>query len=150
MSGTSKVEGCLVRELVAWEPLTRALSEVLDLTPADIRAFDGEGMKEPRPAVLVESHVRASGFRMDLTLYLGSEVQVGLTGVFLARRLAMELGQEILTSPPVEADGTSYAPDLWMLARPDGSLFLVRQLNPESDDVEVDLAHMQHLPLPLP
>jgi hypothetical protein len=31
-----------------------------------------------------------------------------------------------------------------MLARPDGSLFLVRQLNPESDDIEIDFAHMQH------
>jgi len=135
-----------VRELVAWDSLTRALSEVLELTSADIRAFDGEDVNEPRPAVLVESHVHASGFRMDLTLYLGRKVQVGLTGVSLARRLAMALGQEILTSPPAEADGIVYAPDLWMLARPDGSLFLVRQLNPESDDVDVDLTHMQHVP----
>jgi hypothetical protein len=93
MVGTSRVEGCLVRDLVAWEPLARALSEVLELTPADIRPFDEESVNEPRPAVLVESHIHASGFRMDLTLYLGSEVRAGLTGVSLARRLAMELAR---------------------------------------------------------
>jgi hypothetical protein len=150
MANESRVEGCLVREAVEWSVLVRALSEILTVDPAGIRELELAHPSEPRPPVLVESHVHEAGFRMDLTFYLGSEVQSDLAGVPLARRLAMTLGQEILTSPPVEADGTIPPPDLWVLARPDGSLFLVRQCAPESDDVEIhrDPAQMQPLPAP--
>jgi hypothetical protein len=150
MVDESRVEGCLVREVVEWNALVRALSEILTVDPADIREFDLAHSSEPRPPVLVESHEHEAGFRMDLTFYLGREVQSDLAGIPLARRLAMALGQEILTSPPAEADGTIPPPDLWVLARPDGSLFLVRQCDPESDNVEVDLdpAHLQPLPAP--
>lgn len=122
-----------------------------EVSPAGIREFDLAHLSEPRPPVLVESHEHGAGFRMDLTFYLGSEVRSSLVGASLARRLAMTLGQEILTSPPAETNGTMPPPDLWVLARPDGSLFLVHQCSPESDDVEIDRhpAHMQPLPAPV-
>lgn len=152
MVDESRVEGCLVREVVEWNVLVRALSEILAVEPAGIRELELEHPSEPRPPVLVESHEHEAGFRMDLTFYLGSEVRSGLTGVPLAQRLAMTLGQEILTSPPSEADGAIPPPDLWVLARPDGALFLVRQCDPESDDVEIDRdsAHMHPLPASTP
>jgi hypothetical protein len=151
MPRPSRVEGCLVKEHVEWEALVRALSRVLSVSPADIRAFDVEQLITPPPVVLVECHERESGFRMDLTLYLGPEVRSELVGVPLASSLAMALGQEVLTSPPGGADGLMPPPDSWVLACPDGSLFLVRQSQPDSEDVEIDRAphHMQRLPDPL-
>jgi hypothetical protein len=152
MVNESRVEGCLVREVVAWNALVRALSEILAIDPAGIREFEFAHLSEPRPPILVESHKHKAGFHMDLTFYLGSEVRSGLAGVPLAWRLAMALGQEILTSPPAEANGTILPPDLWALARPDGSLYLVRQCSPESNNVEFDSdpAHMQPLPIRAP
>jgi hypothetical protein len=148
MSSSSRVEGFLIREHVDWAGLVRALGEILGVDPSGIRPLDVEHLSEPPAPVLVECHGHASGFRLDVTLYLGTEVQSGLAGVPLARRLAMALGQEVLTSPPAEAEGLAPPPDLWVLACPDDSLFLVRQLAPESDDVEIDPRHMQPLPVP--
>jgi len=129
----------------------RALSDVLAVSPADIRAFDVDHLVTPPPLVLVECHERESGFRMDLTLYLGPEVRSELVGVRLARSLAMALGQEVLTSPPGRTDEFMPPPDSWVLACPDGSLFLVRQSQPDSEDVEIDRAphQMQRLSGPL-
>lgn len=150
MVDESRVEGCLVREVVEWNALVRALGEILAVEPSSIRAFDVGPSTEPRPPIRVESHERQVGFRMDLTFYIGKEVRTSLTGNSLARRLAMALGQEILTSPPAAADGTVPPPDLWVLARPDGSLFLVHQCDPASDDVEIDCDPAQMKPLPEP
>lgn len=151
MTRTSRAEGCLVKEHVEWEALVGALSRVLSVSPADIRAFDVQQLITPPPLVLVECHERESGFRMDLTLYLDAEVRSELVGVPLARALAMTLGQEVLTSPPGRTDEFMPPPDSWVLACPDGSLFLVRQTQPDSEDVEIDRAphQMQRLPGPL-
>ena len=65
MVNESRVEGCLVRELVEWNALVRALSEILAVDPTDIRAFDLAPSNEPRPPILVESHEHEVGFRMD-------------------------------------------------------------------------------------
>ncbi|PTL83828.1 hypothetical protein [Vitiosangium sp. GDMCC 1.1324] len=138
MTITSRVEGCLVRKPVEWVQLARALGEILALDPVGIRAFDADHLIDPPPPALVEIHEHKSGFRLDLTFYLRIEARPETTGVQLARRLAMVLGQEVLTSPPAMDDGAAPAPDRWVLARPDGSLFLVRQLFPESDDIEID------------
>jgi hypothetical protein len=148
MLDESRVEGCLVREFVEWNALVRALGEILLVEPSGIRAFDAAPSTDPRPPILVEIHDHQVGFRMDLTFYLGKEVRTSLTGTSLARRLAMTLGQEILTSPPARADGTVSPPDLWVLARPDGSLFLVHQCDPESEDVEIDCDPARMKPLP--
>lgn len=137
MSGASRLEGFLVRSEVAWKALVSALSEILEVSPEAIHAFDIEHLFTPSPPVLVELQEHGAGFHLDLTLYLGSEVRVPLTGVALARRLAGVLGQDVLTSPPArEAEATS--PLQWVLARPDGEAYRVHQINPESDDVEID------------
>ncbi len=134
-----------------WVALVRALSDVLAVSPADIRAFDVYHLVTPPPLVLVECRERESGFRMDLTLYLGPEVRSELVGVRLARSLAMALGQEVLTSPPGRTDELMPPPDSWVLACPDGSLFLVRQSQPDSENVEIDRAphQMQRLSGPV-
>lgn len=149
MTGTSRVEGCLIREHVEWAVLARALSEVLAVDLDGIRTLDMDHPMPPVP-IVVECHEHASGFRLDVTLYLDARIQPALSGIPLARRLAMTLGQEVLTSPPAERDGSVPPPDLWVLALPDGALFLVRQLDPESEDVEFDRdpRHMHRLPHP--
>jgi len=68
MTRTSRAEGCLVKEHVEWEALVGALSRVLSVSPADIRAFGVQQLITPPPLVLVECHERESGFRMDLTI----------------------------------------------------------------------------------
>jgi hypothetical protein len=133
-----RIEGCFLREIVDWETLVRALSEVFSMPLTEIDALDFERLDEPHAAVLVERHERQTGFRLDLTFYLGSSVQSGGTGIKLASRLAAVLKQDVLTSPPVGLDGVSPPPDAWVLARHDGALFLVRQLEPDSDDIEID------------
>jgi hypothetical protein len=40
MANESRVEGCLVREVVEWNVLVRTLSEVLAVDPVGIREFD--------------------------------------------------------------------------------------------------------------
>jgi hypothetical protein len=147
MTNTSRLEGCLVRNPVEWATLARALGEILGLDPAGIHAFDVDHLVEPPPPVLVEVHEHPSGFRMDLTFYLRIEARPETMGVQLAQRLAMALGQDVLTSPPGMKDGTAPTPDRWVLARPDGLLFLVRQIDPESDDIEIDHNpnHMERL-----
>lgn len=150
MIGSSIVEGCLVRDPVPWDTLSRALADVLEIDPAEIGAFDGETPIPIPPPVLVEMHERKSGFRLDLTLYLRIVGSPGITGVALAQRLASALGQEVLTSPPAGEDGGDPAPDRWVLARPDGSLAMVRQVDPESDDIEIDRdpSHMERIDIP--
>jgi hypothetical protein len=139
-----------VRKGVTWPELTDALSQVLEISPNDIaRLDDGSLNTQPSP-VLVKCIERESGFCLDLTFYIGAEVQSDLAGVVLASRLAKALGQEILTSPPDETDGGMPSPALWVLARPDGELYFVRQINPDSDAVEIDRSpeHMKRIPPP--
>jgi hypothetical protein len=147
MSTESRVEGCLVRKGVAWPELTRALSEVLEISPDDIAPFDTDNLSRPPSPVLVKCIERESGFRLDLTFYIGAEIQSALAGVALASRLAKALGQEILTSPPDEPDGGMPSPALWVLALPGGELYLVHQINPDSDAVEIDRSpeHMKRI-----
>ncbi len=136
MTGETRLEGCLVRERVSWESLAHALGEVLGVAPEAVALFDVDHLRPP-PPVRVEIQERESGFRMDLTLYLGSEIHTPLTGISLASRLAMALRQEVLTSPPAEGEMAS-SPASWILARPDGRLYWVQQTHPESEAVEID------------
>lgn len=136
MTNASRIEGYLVRDPVGWDSLAKVLGDVMAVDPADVQVFDVDSLIEPPPPVLVEIRKRESGFRLDLTLYLRPPA-VKMADTQLARRLAVTLGQEVLTSPPPEEDGSA-PPDRWILARPDGSLFLVRQVDPESDDIEID------------
>jgi hypothetical protein len=134
----SRIEGCLVRKRVEWLELAHALSRILELSESDIGLLDMDNLEKPRPPVLVQWIERESGFRLDLTFYIGADVQSELAGVALASRLAQALGQEVLTSPPDEPDGGMSSPELWVLALPQGELYVVRQINPESDAVEID------------
>lgn len=133
------MEGCLVQERVPWEVLAKALAGIFNLDPTiDIREFDVDNLVTPPPAVQVEINEHESGFRMDLTFYLGANVEPELTGPRFASHLAAALGQDVLTSPPAEIDGQKISPALWLLVRSTGELFLVRQIDPESEDVDID------------
>ncbi|OJH39223.1 hypothetical protein [Cystobacter ferrugineus] len=134
-----------------WWELVHALSKIFDLSENDIGLLDVDDLKKPRPPVLVEWIERESGFRLDLTFYIGVEVPSKQAGMALACRLAEALGQEILTNPPEDPDGAMSSPDSWVLALPTGEIYVVRQINPESDAVEIDRApeRMKRLRLPL-
>jgi hypothetical protein len=97
-----------------------------------------DDLEKPRPPVLVKWSERESGFRLELTFSIGVDVPSRLAGMVLASRLAEALGQEILTSPPENPDGATSSPESWVLALPTGELYVVRQINPGSDAVEID------------
>jgi len=151
MSGKTRMEGCLIQEQVPWETLARAIAQTFEVDPSHIGLFDVENLITPPPPIQVETHEHESGFRMDLTLYIDEGVPSELTGVELASRLAQALGQEVLTSPPNNSDGAMLSPALWVLALPKGELYVVHQINPESDAVEIDRApdRMEKIRLPL-
>lgn len=151
MTGESRIEGYLVRERVKWWEFVHALSMIFYLSENDIGLLDVDGLEKPRPQVLVKWIERESGFRLDLTFYIGREVPSKLAGMALASRLAEALGQEVLTSPPENPDGAMSSPESWVLALPTGELYAVRQINPESDAVEIDRSpeRMKKLHLPL-
>ncbi len=135
MSEKSRIEGCLVRRHVEWSELVRALQGLLWVEDRDIGRLDMNEEAQRHQPVLVQWIEWASGFRLDLTFYIAASVSSRPSGIELASELARALNQEVLTSPP--GPGMS-SPACWILALPQGELHVVRQVNPESDDVEID------------
>lgn len=136
MKMDARIEGFLLRDPISWPRLATALSIVLRVDSDEISAL--ADVTDEAPLVVVEHHTRQHGFRTDITLYLrgraGAEPSDSLT---LAEKMSRELQQEVLVSPPASWE-ISQNPFRWVLIQPDGRRFIAEQLDPDSDDIDIN------------
>ncbi|MBZ4336060.1 hypothetical protein K8556_35045 [Corallococcus sp. AS-1-12] len=135
-----QVVGFIARGAVGEGRLFESIGRALGLPPEAVARFDVDGPAEA--AVLVETALRSSGFRTDVTLYIDASRARALTSVEVATRVAPLLGEEVLVSPP--ADDPAVATS-WFLITPGGERFRAREASPgdDSDCVEIDRASLR-------
>ncbi|RKG91221.1 hypothetical protein D7W82_01140 [Corallococcus sp. CA049B] len=140
-----QVVGFIARGAVGEGRLFESIGSALGLPPEGVTRFDVDGPADA--AVLVETALRSSGFRTDVTLYIDASRTrgaVGLTSVEVAARVAALLGEEVLVSPP--ADDPAVATS-WFLITPDGKRFRASEASPGGDEDSVDIDRASLRPL---
>ncbi|RKI73342.1 hypothetical protein D7X55_05590 [Corallococcus sp. AB049A] len=138
-----QVVGFIARGAVGEGRLFESIGRALGLPPEGVKRFDVDGPAEV--AVLVETALRSSGFRTDVTLYIdASRIQgaPGLTSVEVATRVAPLLGEEVLVSPPADDPAVATA---WFLITPEGKRFRASEASPggDGDSVDIDRASLR-------
>ncbi|MCY1032669.1 hypothetical protein OV207_14455 [Corallococcus sp. BB11-1] len=145
MPSERQVLGFLVRGAVSDERLIDSITRALGLPPGEAARFDADGPAEA--TVLVETTLRPSGFRTDVTLYADASRTRGvsvLTSLEVATRVAALLREEVLISPP--ADDPAVAAT-WLLVTPDGQRFRASEASPGADEDSVDIDRASLRPL---
>ncbi len=145
MQRERQVLGFLVRGAVSDERLLGSVAQALGLQPEAAARFDVDG--PANAAVLVERTVRPTGFRTDVTLYVdASQVSgsAGLTSQEVAARIAAQLADEVLVSPPPDDPAVE---STWLLITPEGKRFRAREASPGDEDGSVDIDRASLHPL---
>lgn len=137
MQRERQVLGFLVRGAVSDERLLSSVAQALGLEPGAAARFDVDG--PANAAVLVERTIRPAGFRTDVTLYLdASRVggSAGLSSQEVATRVAAQLADEVLVSPPADDPAVE---STWLLITPEGKHFQASEASSSDDDGSVDI-----------
>ena len=145
MQPERQVLGFIVRGAVGDERLFESIVRALGLPPEGVARFDVDGPADA--AALVETALRSSGFRTDVTLYVDASRTggaPGLTSLDVATRVAALLGEEVLVSPP--ADDPAIATG-WFLVTPEGKRFRASEGSPGDDEDSVDIDRASLRPL---
>lgn len=145
MQPESQVLGFLVHGAVSEERLLESLARALGLPPSEVTLFDIDG---PAVAtVLVQRVLRPAGFRTDVTLYVdASRVNGGsrLTSEEVATRVAAQLGEEVLVSPPADDPTVQVT---WFLLTPEGKRFRVSEVLVGDEEYFIDIDRASLRPL---
>jgi hypothetical protein len=145
MQRERQVLGFLVRGAVSDERLLRSVAQALGLEPGAAAPFDVDGPASA--AILVERTLRPTGFRTDVTLYLDASQVSGsarLTSQEVAARVAAQLADEVLVSPP--ADDPSVE-STWLLITPKGERFRASEASPGDEDGSIDIDRVSLRPV---
>jgi hypothetical protein len=130
MSEPKQIFELLLRGPPEADRLQLAVARAFGLPGKDVRPLDRPEAREA--AVVIEVHDLLRGFRTHLALYLlpSKLPRRDLTELDIAKRLSSALNQDALLS-----SGDSANPFLWLLVKPDGSVWRARQRQPAEDDV---------------
>jgi hypothetical protein len=135
--------GVVLRPTHDFKELRRSIAEIFHAPVSDVAELSDTDVTAQQARIVIELQEAAGDdFRLDVQVFMPDDTRGPRSDHELARALAPLIQDDVLASLPA-SDSRAANPFLWLLVRPDGRAFLVRQRPDQDPDLVLDSGFME-------